>query len=226
MPTYSTIEKFFVRRSSQQGEGNVSLFADVDILPVGASTRAEFEKGVYNHAEFETLETYIIVPTPEYITESMGRPNIETYLGSHYRRKKIYMITGLKIAKQGRVWRGDRYDGGGGSQFGNQPMLILPASLGLDLRYKRGVDEEVSSSPNDFVWAFNLRRIYYRKGLLVKSDTFANGATFAEDDEWKHEEEHEQKSSLNDKDSTVEGMDEKDFDEGFRHESWHSDCGS
>ncbi|KAI9642692.1 hypothetical protein NHQ30_008423 [Ciborinia camelliae] len=210
MPIHSAMEKHFSRSISGTMEGDASLSSKIDAFPIGASMRAEFEKVIYNHAEFETLETKIIIPTTEYIVGSMARPNIKKYLGNGVFRKKIYMITGLKIARKGKVSSGNNSGGGGGSQLGIQPTPMIPRLLGLDVKYKRGVDEESSSSATDFIWAFNLRRIYYRRGLLVKSDIFADGATFTMR-EGRPQDEYEQGPLANDTEITVQGMDENDF---------------
>ncbi|TGO26879.1 hypothetical protein BPAE_0051g00140 [Botrytis paeoniae] len=184
--------------------------------PINASVRAEFQKGAYKHAEFETLQTRLIVPTPEYIAESMNSPNIKTYLGSHLHRKKICMITGLGISSKGTTSQGDHSSLGGNTQLGIPTMPTVSGSLGFSVNYQRRVDEEVTSGAEDFVWAFSLRRIYYHKGSLVKSDVFADGVIFTENKKVSRYEDCEHKPATNDNTKIiVEGMNENDFDAGL-----------
>lgn len=152
------------------------------------------------------LETRIIAPTTEYIVERMAMQNIKSFLGQHTRRRKIYMIVGIKIATNGTLLRGMR-NSKGESRIAVHPMPSAPMSLVLHLNSRKCVNEEVGSRAKDFIWAFSLRRMYYRKGLPVRSETFAHGAILSEHNELRYEENYEQSSPSNDdQEITVEGI--------------------
>ena len=67
-----------------------------------ASIAALFAKKVYNHWEFERLDTFVITPKQTYVTNAVSRPSVKEYLERNkglFNSDTLYMITGLAVAR-------------------------------------------------------------------------------------------------------------------------------
>ncbi|KAE9368048.1 hypothetical protein N431DRAFT_471420 [Stipitochalara longipes BDJ] len=183
MPIIASVEQNFAWDSATKSDENLTLSSRTNGLPVSGAVRAEFKNTTHSYAQFETLETTIIVPTPEFISSSMNRPVIKEFLSSHVLPKKVFMITGLKIGRKGKAGHERTINRDFGLQLGVQPTSGMSFSLGPDIRGERENSERVSSTASDFVWAFSLRQIHYRRGKPGKSSTYTDGATLGVNDD-------------------------------------------
>jgi hypothetical protein len=83
MPVIPSFEEDFSWDITHGSDGHAALSAQMDGLPVSGTVRAEFKRSTRNWAEFERLETQLIVPTQEYVRESMARPAVKEFLRGH-----------------------------------------------------------------------------------------------------------------------------------------------
>jgi len=87
MPVIPSIEEDFSWNKSSSIDSHAALSAQMDGLPISGHFKGVFKNSTRNWAEFETLETELIIPTPGYVKESMARPNVKEFLGIIYCRK-------------------------------------------------------------------------------------------------------------------------------------------
>ncbi|KAK8104730.1 uncharacterized protein PG998_011763 [Apiospora kogelbergensis] len=142
-------------------------------------TGVVFKRSVKDFWVFDTLETYIIQPTGEYIEDSVEAPQIATYLKKRrvFKSPSVFMITGLKIA------RGASSQTSSGNETGAhfRPAVQFPsiAEAGIGLGAGRSISSSQSASQwTDFVWAIRLAKV--SQGLLDRSWSHATvfkGAT-------------------------------------------------
>lgn len=110
MPIYST-KQLDLRLEGRISRG-VELDAGADVpiasavgltLQLGAGVA--FQRTVQNYWDFESLDTFIIQPTSEYIEDSVSDDEIVSYLQKRHslRPPTLFMITGLKIAHGTRL---------------------------------------------------------------------------------------------------------------------------
>lgn len=176
----TAVEEDFSWEKSASHDGHAAISAQMDGLPVSGTISGEFQRMNRNWADFESLETEYIIPTPEYEKESMKRQNVKASIGSNLMLKSVFMITGVKIARRGTRGQETSNSKGGAFQIGVTPTPMVPISLGPVVGYNKGNSQKMSSKVTDFVWAFSVRQIYYRFGERTKSKTYDDGATLVE----------------------------------------------
>jgi hypothetical protein len=188
MPIYHT-EAWDLTWEVNKSEGmNISGNAGVPIaaaagLTIKLDAGAAFQGTVKNFWEFESLDTFIVQPTGEYVEDSVEDKEVSTYLQKRglFGSSSLFMITGIKIArgaktKASEVRKGDIH-GGLAVEF---PAI---AEVGMDVR--RPSPTEVYSTAQkttDFVWALRLTKI--SKGFIDRTwshEPFSEGATFGLD---------------------------------------------
>jgi hypothetical protein len=129
------------------------------------------------------------------------------------------MVTGLKIARRARRGQEISRSGGAEAQQGVTPTPGLPISLGPDVGGNAERSEKMSSSGGDFVWAFSLRRVYYRRGMKVgRSKAFTDGATLEdrtgkgeEEEDEDEDEDEEEEVDPSELEVIVDGLANEDF---------------
>jgi hypothetical protein len=213
MPVVPSKEEAFHWDKTSGSDGHAKLSAEMDGLPVTGTVKAEFKKTVHDWAKFKTLDTQLIVPTPQYVDDSMARPAVKKELGKRVLLKSVFMITGLKIAREGKRGQESTRKVEGGMKAGVTPMPSFPMSLGPDVGGGVNSSEEVKSKATDFVWAFSLRQVYYRMGKVVKAKTYDHGATLEDrsDEDESSDEETEEAVDPSTLEIRVDGLDPDTF---------------
>jgi hypothetical protein len=180
----------------------------MDGLPISGHIKGVFKNSTRNWAEFETLETELIIPTLGYVKESMARPNVKEFLGNHLLPKSIFMITGLKVTRRAKLGREKTRGGGGLLKLRIDPTLGV--NLGPDVGGNLEAKEKAESKATDIVWAFSLRQVYYRGGLVTKGNTHKDGATLENDAKRNYQEELEEEEAV-DPYLVIDGLAGEDF---------------
>ncbi len=121
------------------------------------------------------------------------------------------MITGLKVARRAKLGREKIRSAGGQVKIGVDPTLGV--NLGPDVGGSVERKENVESKATDFVWAFSLRQVHYRRGVVGKSNTYKDGATLEDDAEGKYQEEEEEAEDVDPSklEVWVDGLANEDF---------------
>jgi hypothetical protein len=90
---------------------SVSGNAGVPIAAAGGFTmkldaRVAFQRSIQNFWEFESLDTFIIQPTHEYVEDSVEDEEVSAYLQKRglFGSSSLFMITGMIIARGGK-WK-------------------------------------------------------------------------------------------------------------------------
>jgi hypothetical protein len=215
MPLVQTTEEDFSWDTTAENEGHGSVSAQMDALPVSGSVSAEFKRTHHDWAAFESLETTLIVPSMQYVKDSMLRPSVREFLGKSILPKRVFMVTGMKVARRASGGHERSRSHGGSLQVGITPTPVVPISVGPDIGGSNSITEKVSSKAQDFVWAFSLKQIHYRRGKFTQSSTYSDGATLEDrideyGDEVSDDEENEEVDASK-LDIEVDGLDSSNF---------------
>ena len=113
MPIYPT------RQSNLQFETHTSRGVEIAAgigVPIAAAigTTIEldvgtaFKRTIQNYWEFESLDTYIIQPTDEFIEDSVEDVEVDAYLKKRgpFASSTIFMITGIMVARGAKIEKG------------------------------------------------------------------------------------------------------------------------
>jgi hypothetical protein len=106
MPIYPTKAWDLKREINKSGGAGFSGNAGVPIaaaagLMIKLDAGVAFQKTIRNFWEFESLETFIIQPTNEYVEDSVGDEEVSAYLRKRgfFNSSTLFMITGIIIAR-------------------------------------------------------------------------------------------------------------------------------
>ncbi|KAF4432061.1 major facilitator superfamily mfs-1 [Fusarium acutatum] len=103
-----------------------------------------------------------VEPTNDYVKESVKAVAVEAVK----RRQRLFMVTGVKIARGAvdSISSSRRIGGGARVEFGGE-SLGVPLDDGPQFNISRHIyDEETYGESSDFVFAYRVRRIVYPKG--------------------------------------------------------------
>ncbi|KAK5656656.1 hypothetical protein OQA88_4636 [Cercophora sp. LCS_1] len=156
------------------------------IPPVGtAEVGLEVVRSKAEEHRFETLETHSFIPDPEYIRQAIADPGAQAFFEATGRRKPVYMITGIKVARGADVNRETATKIGveAGIEADLTAVTMVPVTPGTGVGWQRGKRVAVGfAGGSDYVFAYRLIKIKLkRKGVV--SERFAKGAVFGLDDE-------------------------------------------
>ena len=133
--------------------------------------------------KFRELETKFFQPTDDFLDKIVLLPQVLRTLTESKYRKPVYMITGVKIARGAMVrrevagaWRSSAKAGIDGEPTG----LPIDMTVGGEA-LKTTKEKESFSNSSDFVFAFRLRQIFYKKGRerRIRNRDYTDGALFA-----------------------------------------------
>lgn len=134
---------------------------------------------------FDTLETTYFLPEDDYFDQVLGDPIVQAHFDSG-RRKPLYLITGLKIARGASASIETSTEMSTGAEvkldetIPEISMKVGP-EIGYDSKNTRGVSHGGST---DYIFAYRLTRIRPRRwGDGSKNKDFVKGAVFGNDDE-------------------------------------------
>lgn len=196
--------------SSSQRAGVFLSF--LQILGLGVEAGTEHGRANVTAYSCDELETQYFQPTDEYIAACTQLPEIQRYIVN---RQKLYVITGIKIAKGANVVSKALRSRGINlsttvdlSVLGGTPVQIGPGgSVSQSSEESTSFDVE-----NDFVLAYRLREIIHRWKIPQHRQYKAQGQLYStnaeqESDSEKHDENYECKIE----DVELLGVAEEDF---------------
>ncbi|SCV55568.1 uncharacterized protein FFB14_14194 [Fusarium fujikuroi] len=143
--------------------GSLGIWANF-LQAVGVTAESNFDWNNANDVSHtcERLDTYSIEPTDNYVKESVKAVAAEAVK----RRQRLFMVTGVKIARGavGSISSSRRVGGGARAGFGGESFGV-PFDGGPQFNISRDTyDEETYGESSDFVFAYRVRRIIYPKG--------------------------------------------------------------
>ncbi|KAM5342059.1 hypothetical protein ACJ41O_015090 [Fusarium nematophilum] len=157
----------FTTSRSELVSGELGVFARVlGLVGVGAGADVYFKKDKSDVLSCKSLDTVTFDPTAEYIAKSVEVTEVSQYLKARRFKDPVYMVTGLKIGRQGSLQssqskeKGLKLDGGlnppgGPAQIGGKGGLSIAAAQG-----------ESWEDSTDFIVAFRVKKIWYHRGEL------------------------------------------------------------
>ncbi|KAF9879165.1 hypothetical protein CkaCkLH20_03398 [Colletotrichum karsti] len=151
---------------SKGAAGEVGVFAHF-LTAFTAETSAKASRDFSNSWKAATLETSFLelgedVESP-YVKASVKEAAVQKWLKrDKFLKKVIYMVTGIRVARQpGETSYGMSKGKGGSAKFGADPGTggLVSAGVQGSLERTRGITE-TSTPPDDFVFAYRLRKIH------------------------------------------------------------------
>lgn len=162
-------------RNQASGGLFAKIFHSVELIVSGSSNTS-----MQSCVKFEKLQTLSFEPTDEYMNKSLSTAKVQQYLARHHMRKRIFLVTGVKIAFGAQVIDDESRLGEGQISLGLDGDAVgVPLSVGPRVDASRGTSQTFSfnqSSP--FVFAYRLREIRYRKGVPIKNKPYRDGALY------------------------------------------------
>ena len=111
----------------------------------------------------------------------MKAPNVKRYIERSKIRKPVYIISGLKIVRGGKIKSSKTRGHGGTLSVGiDGTALAAPVEVGPEFEVQRAKGEDVEwGGSDDFVFAYRLSRIKVkRKTGEVKEEKYVKGALY------------------------------------------------
>lgn len=198
-------------REVEQSAGGGIFASFLQLLGIGGEVGSTVDK---THTEVFTVERMVteeFSPDKGYLENCFQDLGVrDTFIGPG-RKSKAYMVTGLKTAYGAAKATETMKKKNWHARLGiDASAAMIPVSLGPGGHWSSGVTERSSADESNFIFAFKLRRLRYKKGELTH-ERYDRGAQFGLGGGGSEE-------------SKTEELDVKDFDietvEGVRSEEF------
>jgi len=135
-------------------------------------------QSITHQYQIEKVEQKVLIPSEEFVHQSMLQGPVRKYLAKHLYRKAVYMIVGIKLGFCARIVHGTR-QALSGSLAGGIPGLAV--GIPLDVGAHMGASHmdahfEEKRILHAFVFAYRLRKIRYFRKTRIKNSIFTRGA--------------------------------------------------
>jgi hypothetical protein len=148
----------------------------------GAEASDGHQKNVKTAVYVRDLETIYFFPSIEYMSATLQRPALKTFMEVTRKRSPVYMITGIKIAR-GATWESSN------TKTNNAALgLSLPDPFSgvIEVGPKLNSSTAKSSSTQvedseDFILAYRATKIWYGMRGHMKTEHHLKGATMSDD---------------------------------------------
>jgi hypothetical protein len=166
------------------------LWAEADLLPVSGNIGGKRETSQKERWEFDRLDSEIMVPRLADVQAALEKDEVVAQIrrSKFDYRKRLYMITGVRIARGARLGRKDsKARGGDGKTMVDlAPVSPVPLKVGPEVHVMRENDGSYSfNGASDFVYAYRVCEVHYGKDVHTtaynKGDAFADGKQAGED---------------------------------------------
>lgn len=177
IPIYSTTVNNFSADLTASSNFKIGLYAKFleTITGVGADVGISRENSTRNIYKISRVATRFFIPTAEFVQSVMADQTIREFLVKKRFQKNVYMVTGVKIAYGGDVTLSRTKDRGQTLKVGiDGTALMAPFNAGPDINHSKRSDEVLRFESVDFVFAYRLTEIIYKK-KEVKSKPYESG---------------------------------------------------
>jgi hypothetical protein len=170
---------------SQLGNKEFKLWARMaDLIPVGADAEISRNRSSTDIFTIKNIETSYFLPSRKYLEASIkAAEDVKRYLEGGLWGNDVYMITGLKVARDGSV---TSFASDGKKTSGQGSVDLTQVAVPISAGAKAG--SEVASSEathvaslEPFVLAYQVRKILYKPGKPPKTEAYNRGAMFGKD---------------------------------------------
>jgi hypothetical protein len=162
---YTRVELNWKDEKNRSHDGAIGIFAKfAEALPIGGGASTAYGKNKVDIYQFKKLETKYFIPTTPYIEKRVLESAVQDYLKEKKYRKRIYMITGLKIAHNPAAASLVSTTFTTQAKLGaDLTALAVPVEIGThgEISRKKGSATSFTGGSN-FVFAFQLREITYK----------------------------------------------------------------
>lgn len=167
-----------------------ALWAEADLLPVSGNVGGKRETSQEEEWEFDRLDSEIMVPRLSDVQAALRRDEVVAQIrrSKFDYRKRLYMITGVRIARGARLSRKDSKARGGNTKIMVDLATVsaVPLKVGPDVDITRENEESYSfKEASDFVYAYRVCEVHYGKDVHTtaynRGDTFADGKEAGEE---------------------------------------------
>lgn len=114
------------------------------------------------------LETIFFQPSLEYLKQTLSSQSVKAFLQEKWFKKPVYIVTGLKVAKDARLLKEYRSKHGGSVGGVDYTSPGVPVGIGpLSAGWESQSTKMMFGSSSDFVFAFSVKKIkvkQYRHG--------------------------------------------------------------
>lgn len=170
------------------------IWAEIDLLPIKGDVGCHRQVSESLFWHFNSLEGQIFVPRLADVVEAMKADEVVSQMrrSKFNFRKRLYMVTGVRIARGARMAGRNTASVGAHTKLGADLAGIegSPATVGVD-----GSITNTSSSvhsfqnASDFVYAYRLCEVYYGKEVYLKP--YSDGETYGLKDHGGEDEDSE-----------------------------------
>jgi hypothetical protein len=166
------------------------LWAEAVLLPVSGNVGGKHETSQKERWEFDRLDSEIIVPRLPDVQAALEKDEVVAQIrrSKFDYRKRLYMITGVRIARGARLSRKDSKARGGNAKTMVDLAAVSPVPLkvGPEVHVMRENEGSYSfNGASDFVYAYRVCEVHYGKDVHTtaynKGDTFADGKQAGEE---------------------------------------------
>jgi hypothetical protein len=170
---------------SKSNSASLSVYAKFLELILGAGVDAgvNWDRRDGEEYAFDKLETIFFNPldVDGYLERAIQAPNVKRFIEKSNIRKPVYMVTGLKIVRGGKIKSSKIRGHGGAVSIGlDGTALAAPVQVGPELEIQREKGEAVEwAASDDFVFAYRLSKIKVkRRANEVREEEYVKGALY------------------------------------------------
>jgi hypothetical protein len=204
-----------------QFEDNLSssfaAYCEAKGLPLSASLQGRQTKDSEATWQLESLDSETFLPSMGYVKAVLGSGDVSTKTQWWKARRRIYMVTGVRIAKGGRKHSTSNRTTQFGGVFGvDGSQINVPARVGAQAQHESSLKQtEETEGITNFIFAYRLSEVTYRVWISHKPITYGHTASRQHNQRAdKAAEEGDDENQLPEPDGyEVSGLDEMPFDE-------------
>lgn len=154
-----------------------NAWARLGYIPVQVKSNAAVSRAHDFVWHFDKLESRIISPDINYVEGAMRHGDVEASLRNFHFKRRVYMVTGVRIVSGARMRRENASSTSGGILAqGGPPDQSMEAGVRGQLT-ATSLDSEAFDKASDFVFAYRLNEVRYRGTVTHKPYTGGEAAS-------------------------------------------------
>jgi len=183
---YATPKNSFKATRGKMRSGEAGVWAQI-LESIDFKIQTKYERSAEDTYIVDTIDTSFFVPSIEYLQQSVAPQGVAHHLkASRWRNPEIFVITGIKVAKGAKIVLGKKKSAGGSLSGGlDGKAAALPVTAGALAAAEAATDESTEFSGDNFVLAYQLRKIVCKKGKVVGSEEYKDGAMLGDENSVK-----------------------------------------
>jgi hypothetical protein len=166
--------------------GEAGVWAQI-LESIDFKIQSKYEKSADDTYVIDTIDTSFFVPSIEYLQKSVTPQGIVDHLkASRWKKPDVFIVTGIKVAKGAKIVLGKKTSAEGSlSGAFDLASSGVPVKAGASAGAKAAAGESTEFSGDNFVLAYQLRKIVCKKGIVVDSEEYKVGAMLEDENSVK-----------------------------------------